>query len=72
MKFYYMKIKKILLSFMFIMTLTSSYSQKEKTNSDTRKFIDNAEFTQVNKDWSVTADFKSGFGEVVSFFKLKQ
>lgn len=47
------------------------YSQKTESNSDTRKFIDVAEFTQINKDWSQTADFKSGIGEVVSFFPVE-
>ena len=50
---------------------TSLYSQNEKTNSDTRQFINNADFTQVNKDWNVIADFKSGFNESVSFFPVE-
>jgi len=33
--------------------------------------MDNADFTQVNKDWNVVADFKSGLGEVVSFFPVE-
>ena len=47
------------------------FSQKNEENSKTRKFIDVAEFTQINKDWNVTAEFKSGIGEVVTFFPVE-
>lgn len=51
-----------------LVTLTSlSFAQ----DSETRKFIDNADYTQVNKNWSVTADFESGIGEIVSFFPVE-
>lgn len=47
------------------------FSQKTESNSDTRKFMDAAEFTQINKNWNVTAEFKSGIGEEVSFFPVE-
>ena len=48
-----------------------SVAQENKTNSETRRFIDNAEFTQINRDWNMKADFRSGIGEVVSFFPVE-
>lgn len=54
-----------------ILFATLVYSQKVKSNSDTRIFIDDAEFTQINKDWNVIAEFKSGLGEVVAFFPVE-
>lgn len=65
-----MKINKVILFFLFTMSL-SCYGQKEKTNSETRKFIDNADFTQVNRDWNISAKFSSGIGELVSFFPVE-
>ena len=46
-------------------------AQVLKSNSDTRNFIDDADFTQINRDWSLVAEFKSGIGEVVSFFPVE-
>ncbi|WP_159476900.1 hypothetical protein [Chryseobacterium sp. 18068] len=54
----------------FLLLCLHTFAQ-QKENSSTRKFINNAEFTQVNKNWNITADFKSGIGEEVSFFLLK-
>lgn len=66
-----MKITKpFIFSIAFFLTFLGN-AQIQKTNSDTRQFIDDAEFTQVNKDWNVTADFKSGLGEIVSFFPVE-
>lgn len=62
--------KKIFL----LITLSISmlnYAQETKSNSDTREFIDSADFTQINKDWNQVAEFKSGLGEVVSFFPVE-
>ena len=42
----------------------------QKTNSSTRNFIEGADFTQITKDWNVTADFRSGIGEEVSYFPV--
>lgn len=66
-----MKFNRILISILLLLIGSKSYSQKEKTNSETRKFIDNAEITQINKDWNVKAEFKSGLGEIVSFFPVE-
>ncbi|MCF6129059.1 hypothetical protein L1S35_05190 [Flavobacterium sp. AS60] len=66
-----MKVEKLLGSFLFMMTLSLSYGQKEKINSDTREFIANAEMTQINRNWDVNADFKSGIGEIVYFFPIE-
>jgi hypothetical protein len=66
-----MKFKKILITFLLLLIVSINYAQKEKSNSETRKFIDNAEITQINKDWNVKAEFKSGLGEVVSFFPVE-
>ena len=66
-----MKIIKTITLFFILITSLICNAQVQKTNSDTRQFIDDAEFTQVNKDWNVTAEFKSGLGEVVSFFPVE-
>jgi hypothetical protein len=66
-----MKFNKILITLLLLSIVSKNYSQKEKTNSQTRQFIDNAEITQINKDWNVKAEFKSGLGEVVSFFPVE-
>ena len=65
-----MKFKKILITFLLLSIVSINYAQ-EKLNSETRQFIDNAEITQINKDWNVKAEFKSGLGEVVSFFPVE-
>jgi len=62
--------KKIIIILFFTIPLLT-YSQDEQENSLTRKFIDRAEFIQVNKDWNVIADFQSGLGEIVSFFPVE-
>lgn len=64
-----METKKLLITFLSILLITKIYSQKP--NSETRQFIDNAEITQINKDWNVKAEFKSGIGEIVSFFPVE-
>ena len=46
-----------------------SFGQVEE--SSTRKFIEEAQFTQINKDWSTTARFKSGIGEYVNFYPIE-
>ena len=54
-----------------LLIVTINYAQKQKQNSETRQFIDNAEITQINKDWNTKAEFKSGIGEIVSFFPVE-
>lgn len=66
-----MKFNKILITLLLLLIASKNYSQNEKPNSETRQFIDNAEITQINKDWNVKAEFKSGLGEVVSFFPVE-
>lgn len=53
-----------------ILISTIAFAQQPK-NSETRSFIDSAEFTQVNRDWNNKAEFTSGLGEVVSFFPVE-
>ena len=60
---------KQLTTYLLLFVITINYSQKK--NSDTRQFIENAEITQINKDWNVKAEFKSGIGELVSFFPVE-
>lgn len=48
-----------------------SYSQKENIESSTRKFIDKAQFSRINKDWTTIAEFKSGIGEYVKFYPIE-
>lgn len=47
----------------------TSYGQN--IESSTRKFIDEAQFTRINKDWTTIAEFKSGIGETVEFFPIE-
>ncbi|WP_369012692.1 hypothetical protein [Flavobacterium anhuiense] len=55
--------------FLLVFVIIKNYSQGN--GSETRKFIENAEITQVNKDWNVKAEFKSGLDEIVSFFPIE-
>lgn len=66
-----MKFNKKIFSILFLLSSALNYAQKEKTNSETRKFMNNADFTQINQDWNVIAEFKSGLGEVVYFFPVE-
>ena len=66
-----MKILNPLIIIVLFLTCSFGTAQEQNKNSDARQFIDNAEFTQINKDWSVKAEFKSGLGEVVSFFPVE-
>lgn len=63
--------KKISTAFLLSLCLYFNAQQKENLNSVTRKFISGADFTQVNKNWNITADFRSGIGEEVSFFPVE-
>lgn len=66
-----MKFKEKLFTLLMLLIVTINYAQKQKPNSETRQFIDNAEITQINKDWNIKAEFKSGIGEIVSFFPVE-
>ena len=63
MKYFY-----VLILF-FLGSVTFSFSQN--IESSTRKFIDEAQFTRINKDWNTIATFKSGIGEHVQFFPVE-
>ena len=43
----------------------------QNIESSTRKFIDEAQFTRINKDWTTIAEFKSGIGEYVKFYPIE-
>ncbi|WP_435263836.1 hypothetical protein [Tenacibaculum sp. nBUS_03] len=51
--------------------VTSSILIGQNTESSTRKFIDKAKFTRINKDWTTIAKFKSGIGETVEFYPIE-
>lgn len=55
--------------FLLLFVTTINYSQK--MNSEARQFIENAEITQINRDWNVKAEFMSGLGEILSFFPVE-
>ncbi|WP_299006871.1 hypothetical protein [uncultured Tenacibaculum sp.] len=61
--------KKSFLTYLFLIVSTISFSQN--IESSTRKFIDEAQFTRINKDWSTIAEFKSGIGETVEFYPIE-
>lgn len=63
-----MKTLKFKITLCLVLISSIAFAQE---NSETRKFIDDAEFTQINRDWSVKAEFRSGLGEVVSFFPVE-
>lgn len=62
--------KKALLIIVLLSSILS-YSQNENIESSTRKFIDKAQFTRINKDWTTIAEFKSGLGEYVNFYPIE-
>lgn len=47
------------------------FSQKENIESSTRKFMEKAQFTRIDKDWTTIANFKSGIGEYVNFYPIE-
>lgn len=66
-----MKFDKILIILLLFSIVSINYAQNGKPNSVARQFIDDADITQINKDWNVKAEFRSGLGEVVSFFPVE-
>lgn len=50
---------------------TAIPKETNKISSVTRTFIDNSEKTRINKDWSLSAEFKSGLGEKATFFPVQ-
>ncbi|SFN61214.1 hypothetical protein SAMN04487989_10213 [Bizionia echini] len=59
--------KKLL--FIYFSFTTVLFSQN--IESTTRKFIDEAQFTRINKDWTTIAEFKSGINEHVYFYPIE-
>ncbi|SMC41783.1 hypothetical protein [Moheibacter sediminis] len=57
--------------FLILFLILSFYSFSQNVESSTRKFIDEAQFTQINKDWNTMAEFQSGIGEYVNFFPIE-
>lgn len=51
--------------------ISSTISIGQNIESSTRKFIDKAQFTRINKDWTTVAKFKSGIGESVEFYPIE-
>lgn len=63
-----MKSKLLIL---MLLAINFSNAQNQNEESSTRKFIENAQFTRINKDWSTIAEFKSGIGEYVNFYPIE-
>ncbi|WP_282122431.1 hypothetical protein [Algibacter mikhailovii] len=61
--------KNLFLSILFLMISIMTFSQN--TESSTRKLINDATFTRVNRDWSTFAELKSGIGETVRFYPIE-
>ena len=51
--------------------LVSILGNAQNEESSTRKFIEKAQFTQINKDWNTIANFSSGIGEYVNFYPIE-
>ncbi|GAB1309001.1 hypothetical protein KH5_16840 [Urechidicola sp. KH5] len=61
--------KNHIISILFFLIITTVCGQN--IESSTRKFIDKAQFTRINKDWTTVAEFKSGIGETVQFYPVE-
>ena len=61
--------KNLLLGILFLMISTMIFSQN--IESSTRKLVDKAKFTRINRDWRTIAEFKSGIGETVQFYPIE-
>lgn len=60
--------KTILTSLILLISINFIGQNKEST---TRKFISESQYKRINKDWTTTAEFKSGIGEYVKFFPVE-
>lgn len=58
-------------SLVFLFLILTAFSFGQNIESSTRKFIDDAQFTRINKDWTTIAEFKSGIGETVEFYPIE-
>lgn len=61
-------IKQILI---LLILAEASMSFGQNIESSTRKFIDEAQFTRIDKDWTTIAEFRSGIGESVNFYPIE-
>ena len=59
---------KQLIAAAFLVLPVSLFAQNQ---SSTRDFIDKASALQINKDWTITAEFFSGLGESVKFYPIE-
>lgn len=68
-----MKKKTILLYTIFTSSLIFSQQTQipSRNESQTRSFIENASISRTNRDWNLTAEFRSGTGETVQFFPVQ-
>lgn len=60
---------KTINTILFFMFSVLCIAQNEQ--SSTRKFIEEAQFTKISKDWNTIAEFNSGIGEYVKFFPIE-
>ncbi len=60
--------KNIFTTFLLLVSILC-FAQNEQ--SSTRKFIEEAQFTKISKDWNTIAEFNSGIGEYVKFFPIE-
>tara|TARA_B100000809_G_C15086710_1_gene511732 strand:- start:1091 stop:1633 length:543 start_codon:yes stop_codon:yes gene_type:complete len=58
-------------SLVLLFLIVTAMSFGQNIESSTRKFIDEAQFTRINKDWTTIAEFKSGIGEFVNFYPIE-
>ncbi|CAM3834199.1 hypothetical protein FLGE108171_15985 [Flavobacterium gelidilacus] len=58
-------------TFTLFIILLSFVSFAQNEQSTTRKFIEEAQFTKISKDWNTIAEFNSGIGEYVKFFPIE-
>jgi hypothetical protein len=58
-------------SLVLLFLILTAVSFGQNIESSTRKFIDEAQFTRINKDWTTIAEFKSGIGEFVNFYPIE-
>lgn len=62
-----MKIPKLVLTFCTFFIFLFCNAQTKNINSATRKFIETADITQIDRDFKLTAEFVSGIREYVIF-----
>ena len=62
-----MKTPKLVSTFCTFFIFLFCNAQSKNINSDTRKFIEQADITQIDRDFNLTAEFLSGIGEYVTF-----